>query len=110
MYLAAEMVTLQVAPDALTYDRLILVCLNSLEAEKEQHETFLDAWRYFEEMRQMDLWPRQGTVVALAKRCCERGDERVWGLVGSGGQKGMGIREMEKFISDHWRNTPRLSD
>ena len=110
MYLAAEMVTLQVAPDALTYDRLILVCLNSLEAENEQHETFLDAWRYFEEMRQMDLWPRQGTVVALAKRCCERGDERVWGLVGSGGQKGMGIREMEKFISDHWRNTPRLSE
>lgn len=114
MFLAAEMVTLQVAPDALTYDRLILVCLNSLGAEKEEDEAedeaFLDAWRYFEEMRSLDLWPRQGTVVALARRCCERGDERVWDLVGSGGQKGMGIREMEIFISDHWRDMPRSKE
>lgn len=114
MFLAAEMVTLQVAPDALTYDRLILVCLNSLGADNEddevEDEAFLDAWRYFEEMRNLDLWPRQGTVVALSKRCCERGDERVWDLVGSGGHKGMGTREMENFISEHWRDMPRLKE
>ncbi|MCJ1429866.1 hypothetical protein MMC29_007781, partial [Sticta canariensis] len=99
MFLAAEMVALKVAPNALTYDRLMLVCLTAeAEGAKEEKtgQELADAWHYFEEMRRMSWWPRAGTVVALAKRCCERGDERVWGLVGEGDQEGIGMRQMER--------------
>ena len=118
MFLASEMVALKVAPNALTYDRLVLVCLNAdaeeskkAEEDAEEHKTgedFADAWRYFKEMRRMSWWPRNGTLVALARRCCEQGDVRVWELVGEGGQRraqrGMGIQEMQRFVSEHWRD------
>lgn len=109
MFLAAEMVALQVPPNALTYDRLMLVCLTA-EAELEEETTgqgLADAWRYFEEMRRLSWWPRAGTVVALAKRCCARGDERVWALVREGDGEGMGMRQMERFVSEHWRRGER---
>ncbi len=112
MFLASEMVALKVVPDALTYDRLILVCLEEADTADEGHDTdqgLLNAWKYFEEMRSLGFWPRGGTVSALAKRCCERGDDRVWGLVGSGGQEGMGKREMENMIKEYWTSgEPRL--
>lgn len=110
MFLASEMVALKVAPDALTYDRLVLVCLSAESEEAEEQKTgqeFADAWRYFEEMRRMSWWPRSGTLVALAKRCCERGDERVWGLVGEGAEEGVGMQKMERFVSEHWRSGER---
>lgn len=71
MFFVSEMVALKVAPNALTYDRLVLVCLNADEEEAEEEKTgqgFADAWRYFEEMRRMSWWPRAGTMMALAKR------------------------------------------
>ena len=76
MFLAAEMLALKVPPDALTYDRLILVCIEGMTDEDND-----DAFKYFEEMKGMSWWPRRGTLVAMAKRFCEWGDERVWGLV-----------------------------
>lgn len=104
MFLAAEMLALNVPPDALTYDRLMLVCLN---ANEEEEEGFVDAWRYFEEMRGVGWWPRAGTMVALAKRCCERGDERVWRLVGEVEGQGLTVRKMETLVKDHWRGGER---
>lgn len=96
MFLASEMLAMKVAPDALTYDRLILVCLNS-------ESSIFDAWRYFEEMKALDWWPRDGTIVALVKRACEDGDARVWRLVDELKRKtllGMRLREM---ITEYWK-------
>ncbi|MCJ1468599.1 hypothetical protein MMC07_007228 [Pseudocyphellaria aurata] len=118
MFLASEMVALKVQPNALTYDRLVIICLDAEakemdEADEKKEKTektgqeYADAWHYFEDMRRMSWWPRAATVVALAKRCCERGDERVWELVGDGDDEGIGMREMEQFVSEHWRPVPQ---
>jgi len=99
MFLASEMVALKVPPNALTYDRLILVCLDTAE---EQEEGFEDAWRYFREMKGMGWWPRHGTVVALARKSSEREDERVWELVGEGEEEGMERVRMEGLVREWW--------
>ncbi|KAL9000400.1 MAG: hypothetical protein Q9169_000917 [Polycauliona sp. 2 TL-2023] len=98
MFLASEMVAMKIAPNALTYDRLILVCL----AGRSIEEDFEDAWRYFEEMREMGWWPRPGTTMALAKQCCIMGDERVWGLQGDGSEVGMTSSAIQRVVDEHW--------
>ncbi|KAL8653534.1 MAG: hypothetical protein Q9226_003807, partial [Calogaya cf. arnoldii] len=99
MFLASEMVALKIAPDALTYDRLILVCLRS----RPCREDFEDAWLYFEEMRGVGWWPRPGTIIALAKQCCLMGDERIWGLqVNHHGADGMTGSAIQRLIDEHW--------
>ena len=97
MFLASEMVALKVAPDRLTYDRLLLVCLNS-------ENSIEDAWRYFDEMRDLGWWPRTGTTVALARRACARGDERVWRLVGEEQWKGLSEAKIESLIDSYWKH------
>ena len=99
MFLASEMVALKVSPNALTYDRLVLVCL---DASEDPEEGFEDAWRYFREMKGMGWWPRHGTVVALARRSCEREDERVWELVGEGEEEGIEREKMEALVREWW--------
>lgn len=66
MFLASEMLHLKVVPDALTYDRLVLVCL--------QQRNFEDAFRYYEEMREFGFWPRRGTWIAMISRLKEEAD------------------------------------
>ena len=96
MFLASEMVALEIAPDALTYDRLILVCLNS--------ETNIDdAWRYFGEMKTLGWWPRDGTYMSLVRRACEQGDERVWTLVHDSRDRGVPGQRMRELVREHWR-------
>ena len=73
MFLASEMTAMNITPDTLTYDRLILVCLKSENSTE-------DAWRYFNEMLSFEWWPRDGTVLEMAKRACEQSDERIWAL------------------------------
>ena len=97
MFLAAEMVALKVAPDRLTYDRLTLVCLNS-------ENSIEDAWRYFEEMHDLGWWPRNGTAMALARRACERGDQRVWRLASDEQGKGLPRWKVENLIGDYWKD------
>ena len=97
MFLASEMVALKVAPDRLTYDRLMLVCLSS-------ENSIEDAWRYFDEMRGLGWWPRGGTAVALAMRACARGDERVWRLVGEEQGKGLSEVKIESLIDKYWNH------
>ena len=96
MFLASEMLALNVAPNALTYDRLILVCLN---AKGEPDGGFEDAWRYFEEMRQVDWWPRQLTLRELGRAGCEMADQRVWSLVH---ERGFDEGRMEYLMKWHW--------
>ena len=95
MFLASEMVALKVAPNSLTYDRLTLVCLNS-------ENSIDDAWRYFEEMRDLGWWPRNGTAIALARRACERGDQRIWRLVNDEVGRGIPQRKAETLVADYW--------
>ncbi|KAL8869947.1 MAG: hypothetical protein Q9174_003892 [Haloplaca sp. 1 TL-2023] len=76
MSLATDMVTMKISPNALTYDRLILVCIEASSTK----EDLSDAWRYLEEMQVSGWWPRQGTTMALAKRACSLEDDRIWQL------------------------------
>ncbi|KAL8672545.1 MAG: hypothetical protein Q9168_003012 [Polycauliona sp. 1 TL-2023] len=99
MFLASEMVALKVGPNALTYDRLILVCL----AGSSITEDFEDAWRYFEEMREMGWWPRPGTAMALARQCCIMRDERIWRLQGERhGEDGITGSAIQRLINEDW--------
>jgi pentatricopeptide repeat protein len=78
MFLASEMTALGVKPDQLTYDRLILVCLN----EDDYEDSFL----YLEEMKtagnlkgeEDSWWMRRGTAMAMVKKCVANNDRRVW--------------------------------
>lgn len=96
MFLASEMLALKVAPDALTYDRLILVCLNS-------EVNIYDAWRYFEEMKALEWWPRDGTIVALVRRACEDGDARVWKLVDDLRRRSLLGTRSRGIVVEHWK-------
>ena len=96
MFLASEMVALKIAPDALTYDRLILVCLSS--------ETDIDdAWRYSEEMKSFGFEPRDGTYTALMRRACEQGDERAWKLVDESRERGMPEQTIRQLVGESWK-------
>ncbi|KAL8829220.1 MAG: hypothetical protein Q9170_006264 [Blastenia crenularia] len=99
MFLASEMVMLKISPDALTYDRLILVCMEDL-SDRDYME---DAWRYFEEMRGAGWWPRPGTAMAMAKRSCHVGDERVWRLQGDDDEEpGIEKSVLKKVVEEEW--------
>ncbi|KAH6868099.1 hypothetical protein BKA58DRAFT_188330 [Alternaria rosae] len=81
MFFANEMVKLGLKPDRITYDRLILVCLESGDLE--------DALLYYEEMRSTGatagrkgpLKPRRKTWETLIHRCVLKGDERAVALL-----------------------------
>jgi len=81
MFFANEMVKLGLKPDRITYDRLILVCLESGDLE--------DALLYYEEMRSTGatagkkgpLKPRRKTWETLIHRCVMKGDERAVALL-----------------------------
>lgn len=94
MFLASEMVSLKVTPDRLTYDRLTLVCLNA-------ENSIDDAWRYFEEMRALGWWPRNGSAIALARRACERGDQRVWRLCDDKEGRGLPKWKVYRLLEDY---------
>lgn len=101
MFLASEMVALNIAPDVLTYDRLILVCLAA--AMNGAEDAYDDAWRYFKEMRGLSWWPRRKTMLLLLQAGAEKGDERVWGLAGKEGtSSGMKMGELEPLVRRYW--------
>ena len=105
MFLALEMLALNVAPNALTYDRLILVCLNE---RGDRQEGFEDAWKYFLEMRSMGWWPRGGTLKALGIRGCVLGEERVASLVDVEG--GLSEQKMAYLRWMYWRRNKPSAD
>lgn len=98
MFLASEMVALKISPDVLTYDRLILVCM-----EPSRGNDMDDAWRYLEEMRGAGWWPRPKTAMAMAKMCCQIGDVRIWQLQGDDSE-GHGIERsvLEGLVDEGW--------
>ncbi|KAI9725340.1 MAG: hypothetical protein M1828_003190 [Chrysothrix sp. TS-e1954] len=95
MFLVSEMIALGVTPSRLTYDRLILTCL-----QEEDHE---DGLRYYEEMKQLKLHPRFGTLKVMAEKCCAAGDERCWDLVADMHMQGMPTFELRESMATTWR-------
>lgn len=104
MFLASEMLALDVAPDALTYDRLILVCLEAdpVSDTRDTDTEYQDALRYLAEMKDMGWYPRRGTLVALVKRCCEVGDDQAWELLGEMEQRGIPVHSLETWLEKNW--------
>ncbi|KAL8791911.1 MAG: hypothetical protein Q9195_005487 [Heterodermia aff. obscurata] len=96
MFLASDMLALKIPPNALTYDRLILACLN---VRGEADGGFELAWKYFEEMKKMDWWPRMGTLKHLGQAGCEVADERVYQLVH---KRGFNEGRMEYLVHWYW--------
>ncbi|KAL8740224.1 MAG: hypothetical protein Q9190_007049 [Brigantiaea leucoxantha] len=92
MHLAKEMVAMKIKPNSLTYDRLILVCIQADGNDME------DAWRYFDEMRGMGFWPRPGTLVELARKGCKLLDQRVWKLE----EKAAG-QKFQEWLRREWK-------
>jgi pentatricopeptide repeat protein len=94
MFLASEMISLNLKPDRVTYDRLILVC---------ESEDLDDAVAYFEEMRAANMRPRRGTYERLIDRLLEKKDERCVAVLrdykesGEMVSKGVEMRVRESF-------------
>lgn len=94
MFLAAEMLALKIKPDAMTYDRLLLVCLNQDDYE--------DAFRYYGEMEGRGWTPRWGTLVAMVKKCAERGDERAFNMYRIMQAEGMETGKIRNWLREKW--------
>lgn len=73
MFLANEMLALNLQPDRITYDRLMLVCERAGDLD--------DQFGYFEEMRAVGYRPRRSTYEGLINALCEREDERAVGVL-----------------------------
>jgi hypothetical protein len=105
MFLAAEMAALGVKADRLTYDRLILTCL--------QEDDYEDAFRYLEEMivvgagketedGKRGWWMRAGTAGELVRRCVVERDERYWNLLDEMTQRGMWNHKLRAWADEEW--------
>lgn len=127
MFLASEMVALNIKADELTYDRLILICLGHSHKEGEEAEALEDAMKYLDEMRVAFGIPlphpygptrseaenqaisikgaplRTGTWNALIKRCAERGDERIWALLEEMEELGLSTQRLRIAIEERQR-------
>jgi pentatricopeptide repeat protein len=73
LMLASEMVSAGISPDALTYDRMMLVCLSERDYE--------DGVRYYREMRAKGFEPRYGSALTLVRTLTKWGDGRVYELL-----------------------------
>ncbi|KZF23322.1 hypothetical protein L228DRAFT_282057 [Xylona heveae TC161] len=94
MFLASEMLAMKIRPDALTYDRLILVCLMQMDFE--------DAFKYLQEMKIHGWKPRQGTLVAVVKKCVAVSDPRAWSLLEEMAATGFDTVSLEKWVTANW--------
>jgi pentatricopeptide repeat protein len=104
MFLAAEMIALGIKPDFLTYDRLVVVCLNEDDYE--------DAFRYLEEMvetgkdkfenGQKGWWMRRGTASAMVRKCAQAGDKRAWDILAEMERRGMEVKLVKLNAEEIW--------
>jgi pentatricopeptide repeat protein len=99
------MAALGVKADRLTYDRLILTCL--------QEDDYEDAFRYLEEMivvgegketedGKRGWWMRAGTAGELVRRCVVERDERYWNLLDEMTQRGMWNHKLRAWADEEW--------
>jgi len=95
IFLASEMVALQVKPNGVTYEKLVAVCL--------QEEDYEDAFRYYGEMRGIGFVPKLGTFTAMVRRCGEKGDRRAWALLGTMKELGWDETGMRQWLMENWK-------
>lgn len=98
VFLVSEMLALNIKPNALTYDRLVLVCLGAQRLE--------DACRYLNEMEGLDMFPRLNTAIALTKDLALAGDERCWHVLQRIQDLGMitSTRRIRLDVQKAWAN------
>jgi pentatricopeptide repeat protein len=113
MFLAAEMAALGIKPDRLTYDRLILSCL--------QEHDYEDAFRYLEEMigvgqgketedGKKGWWMRNGTAAGLVRRCILAKDERAWDLLAEMKERGIPTAKLRIWMRKNPTNVASERD
>ena len=116
MFMASELRALKIAPNAATYDLLILVCL--ADSENAAHvrpagndEECRDALRYYHEMRRRDWLPRRATLERLIMRCAriDRGKRENSDMVQEAGElvqtmekKGMSTNRIKGWLRDEF--------
>ena len=88
MFLVSEMLAIGVRPDSMVYDRLIVICIQD---KKLDH-----AYRYFDEMDELDLMPRPRTAEWLAHVLAEKTDDRCWDVLQRMQDRGAGIAQRQK--------------
>jgi hypothetical protein len=90
VFIVSELLALRVRPSALTFDRLILVLIESAlnlrksggsENESRAKELLEWSFRHYTDMRSQDWVPRFGTVEKLAVELANIGDARCWDVV-----------------------------
>ncbi|KAG9697581.1 hypothetical protein KCU95_g1151, partial [Aureobasidium melanogenum] len=90
MFLVSEMLALGVRPDALVYDRLVVICVQD---KKLDH-----AYRYFDEMEELGFMPRPRTAELLAKSLAENADSRCWDVLQRMQDRGATVDERQRTI------------
>jgi len=99
MFLAREMRALKVKPDAMTYDRLILVSLLA--------GPYADAFRYYDEMRHQGFMPRRGTWLHMVRLCGQDKDWRAWWLVEEMKREGWNTARVALWLEGVWPQSER---
>lgn len=90
MFLVSEMLALGVRPDALVYDRLVVICIQDAKLD--------NAYRYFDEMEELGFMPRPRTAEFLAKSLAENADSRCWDVLQRMQDRGARVDEKQKSI------------
>ena len=113
MFLANEMVGRKMSPNAVTYDRLVSVCLRGAsegaadarkgtQGEDEDRYDYEDAFRYLSEMESKSWVPRADTLREMVEACTRAGDERVWTLLQKMKGAGYEIEEVRRWVEERW--------
>ncbi|EPQ67035.1 Bgt-1517 [Blumeria graminis f. sp. tritici] len=100
MFLASEMRSLNIQPDELTYDRLILICINEKDYE--------DSFRYLEEMvlegkgknEGKGWWMRPGTAQRCVIITLTEGDMRGWDILAEMERRGMNVTKLREWAKN----------
>ncbi|KAI1002923.1 hypothetical protein K3495_g5280 [Podosphaera aphanis] len=106
MFLASEMSSLEVTPDNITYDRLILICIREKDYE--------DAFQYLDEMIHEGFgknegkgwWMRQGTAERCVTTTLSVGDPRGWDIIATMERKGMDVSLLKQWAMNKWKSLP----
>ncbi|KAF2262145.1 hypothetical protein CC78DRAFT_520588 [Lojkania enalia] len=103
MFLASEMIELDLKPDALTYDRLVHVCCQANDVK--------DAFLYYEEMRGEGHVPRRSMFEILIAAGIEKGDARTPRLLDDMKKAGfMPRKELMQAVEDRFIHPVEVSE
>ena len=109
MFMASEMVALKVVPNAVTYDTLILICLQAdpsgvTDSENKQVDQYAyeDAFRYLREMENKSWVPKATTLRNMIEKCAAAKDGRAWGLVDKMREAEYDSSDVQTWLDETW--------